>query len=162
MLNEIKKQIERLDIKASILTAISGVLLGMSFGWIPIFKDIEYSSIKITTFFLFLFTILYILFLFLSIIIFICSISPRSRPKTLNKNKTNNFSLYYKDLQKMKISNIKKEVLKNKETCLRLSEQIKINSIIATKKHKLLNWGILFLILSIFSIIISVLFYMFI
>ena len=46
LLKQVKKQIERFDTKASILTAISGALLGMSFGWIPIFKNIESSSIE--------------------------------------------------------------------------------------------------------------------
>ncbi len=159
LLNEIKKQIERFDAKASILTAISGGLLGLSFGWIPIFKKIETLSMKITTYFLFIFVFLYILFLFLALFIFIWSILPRSRPKKIKEIKTNNFSLYYKDLQKMEINNIEKK-LKNGENDL--LEQIKINSIIASKKHKILIWGILFLILSIFSIIIFILFYIFV
>ncbi len=159
LLNEIKKQIERFDAKASILTAISGILLGMSFGWIPIFKKIEILSMKITMYFLFIFVFLYVLFLFLAIFIFIWSILPRSKPKKIKEIKTNNFSLYYKDLQKMEINNIE-EILKNEESDL--LEQIKINSIIASKKHKNLIWGILFLLLSIFSIIIFILFYMFV
>lgn len=128
LLSEIKKQIERLDGKASILSAISGVLLGMSFGWVPIFKDSLDLSMKVTKYFIYLFIILYILFLCLSILIFICSIFPRSRPKK------------YKDLQKMEVKSIKAEMLQNQDDCL--SEEIKINSMIATKKHKMLVYGI--------------------
>lgn len=60
----------------------------------------------------------------------------------------------------MDLSNIKKEILKNHENDL--LEQIQINSIIASKKHKFLVWGTIFLILSIFLIIVSILLYIFI
>ncbi len=160
VLNDIKKQIERLDGKASILSAISGVLLGMSFGWVPIFKDILDLSMKVTKYFIYIFIILYILFLCLSILIFICSIFPRSKPKKINNIKTNNSVLYYKDLHKMEVKNIKEEMLQNQENYL--SEQIKINSKIATKKHKMLVYGIVFLIFSVLSIVISIVLYMFI
>lgn len=35
LLNDIKKQIEKFDIKASILLAFSGAHLGLSLKWIP-------------------------------------------------------------------------------------------------------------------------------
>lgn len=161
LLNEIKKQIERFDGKTNILLAISGILLGMSFGWITILKDIFVSSNKITAYFLLIFISLDALFLCLAIIIFIWSILPRNKPKKISKIKTNNSIWYYKDLQNMKVKNIKKGILKNQEN-YHLSEQIKINSIIASKKHKILVLGIIFLLLSIFSIVISVLLYIFI
>ncbi len=160
LLSEIKKQIERLDGKASILSAISGVLLGMSFGWVPILKDTLDLSMKVTKYFIYVFITLYILFLCLSILIFICSIFPRNKPKKIDNIKTNNSVLYYKDLQKMKVNNIKEKMLQNQENCL--SEEIKINSMIATKKHKMLVYGIVFLILSILTILIAALFYVFI
>lgn len=87
LLNQIKKQIERFDTKASILTTISGVLLGMSLNWISVFKNLEYSSIAISTYFLIIFVLLYVIFLFLAIIIFIWSILPRSKPKKINEIK---------------------------------------------------------------------------
>ena len=110
--------------------------------------------------FLFLFIFLYIVFLSLALLIFIWTILPRNKPKKINKIKTNNSNLYYKDLQKMKPFTIKEGILKNQENYI--IEQIQINSIIATKKHKTLVLGIMFLILSIISIIVSLLLYMFI
>lgn len=126
----------------------------------PIFKDILDLSMKVTKYFIYVFITLYILFLCVSILIFICSIFPRSKPKKIDKIKTNNSVLYYKDLQKMEVKNIKAEMLQNQENYL--SEQIKINSKIATKKHKMLVYGIVFLIFSVLSIVISIVLYMFI
>ncbi|WP_338979140.1 Pycsar system effector family protein [Spiroplasma endosymbiont of Panzeria rudis] len=161
LLNEIKKQIERFDGKANILSAIAGALLGLSFGWIPIFKNIENCcNMTIKTCFLITFVFLYVVFLCLAFLFFILTIFPRSKPKKINKVKTNNSNMYYKDLQKMKPDSIREGILQNKENYL--SEQIQINSIIACKKHKMLVLGILFLILSIFSIIISVSLYIFV
>ncbi|WP_338956708.1 Pycsar system effector family protein [Spiroplasma endosymbiont of Tiphia femorata] len=160
LLNEIKKQIERFDGKASILSAIAGALLGLSFGWIPIFKNIENCNITIKTCFLFTFVLLYVVFLCLAFLFFILTIFPRSTPKKLNKIRKNDYTLYYKDLQKMKPDSIKEIILQDQETDL--LKWIQINSIIACKKHKMLVLGILFLILSTLSIVISLLFYMFI
>ncbi|WP_339046050.1 Pycsar system effector family protein [Spiroplasma endosymbiont of Colias croceus] len=160
LLNEIKKQIERFDGKASILSAIAGALLGLSFGWIPIFKNIENCNITIKTCFLFTFVLLYVVFLCLAFLFFILTIFPRSTPKKLNKIRKNDYTLYYKDLQKMKRDSIKEIILQDQETDL--LKRIQINSIIACKKHKMLVLGILFLILSTLSIVISLLLYMFI
>ncbi|TLF26245.1 MAG: hypothetical protein FCO83_01890 [Spiroplasma sp. WSS] len=160
LLNEIKKQIERFDGKASILSAIAGALLGLSFGWIPIFKNIENCNITIKTCFLFTFVLLYVVFLCLAFLFFILTIFPRSTPKKLNKIRKNDYTLYYKDLQKMKPDSIKEIILQDQETDL--LKRIQINSIIACKKHKMLVLGILFLILSTLSIVIWLLLYMFI
>lgn len=54
----------------------------------------------------------------------------------------------------MKPSLIKKTISESKETYL--SEQIQINSIIASKKDKMLVWGITFLILAVVTLIICV------
>ncbi|WDA54484.1 MAG: hypothetical protein PPFGHCPK_00931 [Spiroplasma endosymbiont of Drosophila atripex] len=160
LLNEIKKQIERFDGKTSILSAIAGALLGLSFGWIPIFKNIENCNITIKTCFLFTFVLLYVVFLCLAFLFFILTIFPRSTPKKLNKIRKNDYTLYYKDLQKMKPDSIKEIILQDQETDL--LKRIQINSIIACKKHKMLVLGILFLILSTLSIVTSLLLYMFI
>ncbi|WP_338960074.1 MULTISPECIES: Pycsar system effector family protein [unclassified Spiroplasma] len=160
LLNEIKKQIERFDGKASILSAIAGALLGLSFGWIPIFKNIENCNITIKTCFLFTFVLLYVVFLCLAFLFFILTIFPRSTPKKLNKIRKNDYTLYYKDLQKMKPDSIKEIILQDQETDL--LKRIQINSIITCKKHKMLVLGILFLILSTLSIVTSLLLYMFI
>ncbi len=157
LLNDIKKQIEKFDIKASILLAFSGGLLGISFKWIPIIEDIQNSSIEIVTYFWLFFIFVYIVFLFLALLIFISSILPRNKSKKNNKNKTKDVSFYYKELQKMKPSIIKKTISENQETYL--SEQIQINSKIATKKHKMLVCGIIFLILSVVTLIICILFH---
>ncbi|WP_425381762.1 Pycsar system effector family protein [Spiroplasma endosymbiont of Polydrusus pterygomalis] len=157
LLNDIKKQIEKFDIKASILLAFSGALLGISFKWIPVIEDIQNSSLKIVTCFWLFFIFVYVFFLFLALLIFISSILPRNKPKKINKNKTKDSSFYYQELQKMKPSIIKKIISESQETYL--SEQIQINAKIAAKKHKMLVCGIIFLILSVITLIICILFH---
>lgn len=155
LLNDVKKQIERFDGKANILSAISGVLLGMSFSWVPLFKSISVSQTVIFRV-LFIFIFLYIVFSCLALVIFIWSVVPRGTPKKIKKIKT----LYYKDLEKMKPLNIKKQLLENQE--IDLLERIQINSIIASKKHKMIFFGIIFLSLSLISLVVSIFLYVFI
>lgn len=158
LLNEIKTQINRFDSKASILLTISGVLLGMSFGWIKLFKTDLNHSIRPIEYCLSIFTICYILLLVFSICLFIMTILPRKRPKKMKQTETNNSIWYYEDLSKMELEIIKVELSKIDK--IDLTEQIKINSIIANKKYTFLIWGISFLFISILFILISIILYL--
>ncbi|MCL8211580.1 hypothetical protein LD125_00105 [Mesoplasma sp. JKS002658] len=155
ILEQIKRQIDSFDAKANILLAISGILSTVSVSLLPV-------TIKHSTQLSFLILLVIYTFLLIgSIFSFILVVIPRKRSKKIKKIQTNS-NLYYWDLADAEPSEIRTEIQKVDLYHDDLTKQIKINSMVAKRKHKLLVFGIELLIVSLLLMFIAIMVHVFV
>ena len=140
LLDGIQSQIASFDNKASILLSIVGIVFALALSILNVFQSELYNAQSVS--FQKAFLVLFILFIVASVLAiasFAWVIVPR---KHHSKNKYPN---YYADVCKMDDQELRTTVKEYFEKDTLILEQMKINSEICLKKHKLISLGYVFL-----------------
>lgn len=133
-LENIQRQIEKFDNKASILIAIVGIVFAISLGMLDVFSQLSLSemtqdvAVKYTL--MIVFISLYFLSFILEMLFLLLVIYPRKK-KQIGYDSLS----YYMDVAKMTKEDIEEYANKLNETNI-LVEQLSINAKICASKHK--------------------------
>ncbi len=143
-LETVQNQIEKFDNKANILIAIVSIVFAISLNILDIFNQLSLlemtQRIRIKYIILFILISFYFLTFTLEMIFLILVIYPRKK-----RNSDENSLTYYLDVSKMTNKQIKTLTTK-KNNSKTIIDQLRINSIICTTKHKRLVTAIWLLI----------------
>lgn len=130
--DNIQSIIERFDNKASILTAVVGIVFGLSLNFLDLFNALKIESNNTKFILLIIFTSFYFVSFILTISFLLAVIYPR-RKKTGAKN-----IIYYGDVANMTDEELEKNIneFSNNEENSFVKNQLKVNSDVCMKKHK--------------------------
>lgn len=168
---EIEVQINKMDNKAGLLISAVGIVFALSIDLLDIFSKKGFESMakwrRITAY---AFSILYVLSFIFSMLMFISSIFPRKNKKQKESNNEYLHVNYYYDLselqkaeEKDKRDGIFNEALSEEvKTLDNLTNQIFTNADICRKKHDKLFYGIIALVPFAISMVILLLFRVFV
>lgn len=124
--------IERFDNKASILSAVVGIVFGLSLNFLDLFGKVKENQSETKFILLIIFSSLYFISFIITIAFLLSVIYPRKK-KTGAKN-----IIYYGDVANMTDNELEKGIkeFNDNEENYFVKNQLKVNSYICMKKHK--------------------------